>query len=287
MKRSWSAVILAGGLGSRLASLDMRTPKAMLSFAERPFLGYIVLNLIRAGCLQVIINVGHRGDVIRGYFSTAYWADMPIDLVVQPPFAGTGEALMNAARFVSTDHVVSLNGDTVVDLEIDGFVDAHVASCTGATIALTRRRDAQNAGAIAVDDRGAVISSDESAPTALTAQAGSTVWRGASTGVIAFCVKDLLHGSKALPSRTSAGAPTLESRLIPSFIAGRLINAFDNADRFVMDFGRPERLAWLRANQDAVLSAYQVSSSDIPPLEYRVIRSRRAGSCVSDGTFAL
>ncbi len=78
MNESMEAIILAGGLGTRLASRLDQVPKSMAPIGPRPFLEIFLDQLIVAGCDRVILSVGHLRDVIVQRFGSRY-QDVAID----------------------------------------------------------------------------------------------------------------------------------------------------------------------------------------------------------------
>src|SRR5215472_13704202 len=66
------AVVLAGGLGTRLRARVPDVPKAMAPVAGRPFLAWLLDELADAGFRRVVLSVGHLADVIRNAFGGTY-----------------------------------------------------------------------------------------------------------------------------------------------------------------------------------------------------------------------
>src|SRR6185437_16680686 len=94
------AVILAGGLGTRLNSRLTGLPKPMAPIAGRPFLEILLDALIGAGCSRIILSVGHLREVIINHFGESY-RGVPVRYVVEETPLGTGGAIRRALRETS------------------------------------------------------------------------------------------------------------------------------------------------------------------------------------------
>jgi D-glycero-alpha-D-manno-heptose 1-phosphate guanylyltransferase len=116
------AIILAGGLGTRLRERVADRPKAMAPVAGRPFLDYLLEWLERGGCRGVVLATGHMSEVIerhvgkrRGQMSVVYSREE------QP--LGTGGAVLQALRgHLAGEPALVLNGDTWLGLDLPVFL---------------------------------------------------------------------------------------------------------------------------------------------------------------------
>ncbi|RMX04174.1 dehydrogenase [Corticibacter populi] len=111
------AIILAGGLGTRLRAVVPDTPKPMAPVAGRPFLEILLTLLANKGFHRVILSVGYKAEAIRSHFGTRF-EDMDLVYEMEPQPLGTGGALRQAITQISGDHVFVFNGDTYLDLEV-------------------------------------------------------------------------------------------------------------------------------------------------------------------------
>ena len=117
------AIILAGGIGSRLRSIIKDVPKPMALVDGKPFLEIILDNLNHAGFTKVILSVGYLSNVIVYYFGDNY-KKIKIEYAVENKRLGTGGAIKYALQACSYEYVFVFNGDTFLDLEIDAL-DQH------------------------------------------------------------------------------------------------------------------------------------------------------------------
>ena len=112
-----SAVILAGGLGTRLRSTVPDVPKPMASVAGRPFLEYQLDYWIGKGIERFILSVGYRHEVIIEHFGDRYNGVELLYVVEQVPL-GTGGGLLLAVKEVGlTSPFLLLNGDTYFEAD--------------------------------------------------------------------------------------------------------------------------------------------------------------------------
>ncbi len=111
------AIILAGGLGTRLSAVLPGVPKPMAPVNGTPFLQILLNRLVDAGIEKVVLSVGYKADVIKKSFGQAFGA-LTIEYVQEDAPLGTGGAVRRALQSCSSDSVVVLNGDSIVDVDI-------------------------------------------------------------------------------------------------------------------------------------------------------------------------
>ena len=125
-----TAVILAGGLGTRLRSAVPDLPKPMAPISGRPFLEHQIDYWLNQGVEHFVLSVGYRHEVIVEHFGNRY-KDAAIDYVVEKTPLGTGGGFLLAAEQIAKDGpFLLLNGDTyfAVDLKaLIGFSEANDA----------------------------------------------------------------------------------------------------------------------------------------------------------------
>jgi D-glycero-alpha-D-manno-heptose 1-phosphate guanylyltransferase len=111
------AVILAGGLGTRLRAVVPDLPKPMAPVGARPFLEIILTNLAQKGFGRVVLSLGHLAEKVVTYFGDSF-ANMSLVYEIETNPLGTGGALRRALTRCESDHMFVFNGDTFLDLEI-------------------------------------------------------------------------------------------------------------------------------------------------------------------------
>jgi D-glycero-alpha-D-manno-heptose 1-phosphate guanylyltransferase len=152
------ALILAGGLGTRLRSAVPDRAKSVAPVSGRPFLTYVLDHLARSKRVsRFILCTGHQAWTVRGALGTAY-AGIPVAYSEEAQPLGTGGALRNAtAQFALSREFLVLNGDTILPLRVGSFIDFHRAQKADLTLALSYARSADRFGTVSLD--GARITS--------------------------------------------------------------------------------------------------------------------------------
>jgi NDP-sugar pyrophosphorylase family protein len=147
------AIILAGGLGSRLRDVVSDIPKPMAEVGGRPFLEYLVLQLKRYGFGDIIFSVGHMAPAISSRFGDGSRYGVSIAYAIESSPLGTGGAIRKcAARFSDEDFLV-LNGDAICDVDLCALAASHLKKSALATISLVHVSSAARYGAVEIDDR--------------------------------------------------------------------------------------------------------------------------------------
>jgi mannose-1-phosphate guanylyltransferase len=149
------AVILVGGLATRLRPLTINTPKAMVPVLNIPFLEYVIRRLSRHNVREVVLALSHLSQPIEDYFGTGSRFGIRLNYVLEETPLGTAGAVKNAEEFLGDTFLV-LNGDIFTDLDITAMVDFHVNRRAKATIALTPVADPTSYGLIETDTQGRV-----------------------------------------------------------------------------------------------------------------------------------
>ena len=111
------AIVLAGGMGTRLRAVVPDSPKPMAPVAGRPFLELLLRSLAAKGFTRTILSTGYMADKISGHFGSCF-AGLELDYSVESKPLGTGGAVSQASRLVREDHFFVFNGDTFLDLDV-------------------------------------------------------------------------------------------------------------------------------------------------------------------------
>lgn len=144
------AIVLAGGLGTRLAARLQGLPKPMAPVAGRPFLEILLTQLRRAGCTRVLLSVGHRHGVIQDHFGAAF-DGMAIDYVIEDVPLGTGGAMRVALAQAREDAVLAMNGDTFRQMDYADLMRFHRAQGAAATMAVVHQPDIARYGGVVIE----------------------------------------------------------------------------------------------------------------------------------------
>jgi len=110
------AVILAGGLGTRLGALTRDVPKVMMPFNGRPFLDYIIRLLKEQGIKDFVMCTGYRGEQVKNFLGDGRRLGLNIEYSEEPgELLGTGGALRQAQEMLA-EYFLVLNGDTFLPI---------------------------------------------------------------------------------------------------------------------------------------------------------------------------
>jgi D-glycero-alpha-D-manno-heptose 1-phosphate guanylyltransferase len=112
------AIVLAGGLGTRLRQAVADVPKPMAPIAGRPFLEILLESIAQKGFSGAVLSLGFMAEKISTHFGTQF-AGLDIAYVVEDTPLGTGGATRLASEACTEDHVYIFNGDTYLDLEVE------------------------------------------------------------------------------------------------------------------------------------------------------------------------
>lgn len=117
-----TAIILAGGLGTRLRQLVSDVPKPMASVNGRPFVAHLMDYWIGQGITQFILSVGYLKESIIHYFGNEY-RGIKIEYSVEKSPLGTGGGVLLAIKNIkSDDYFVLLNGDTFFEVDLQELI---------------------------------------------------------------------------------------------------------------------------------------------------------------------
>ncbi len=147
------AIVLAGGLGTRLAGRLNNLPKPMAPVAGRPFLEILLGQLRRAGCARVVLSVGHLYEAIENHFG-AEFRGMRVDYAIESAPLGTGGAIRAALEQVSEESVLVLNGDTFLDADYAIMLRLHEKESAPLTMAVTRSANLARYGGVVIRGTG-------------------------------------------------------------------------------------------------------------------------------------
>lgn len=229
--------ILAGGLGTRLGHLTAARPKALVEVRDRPLLDLVLESVRRSlPASRVLVITGHLAPAVDRFLRASSWAGVETCFI--PP-TGTAAAVERAIRtgvLRGEGCTVTVNCDTLVDVDLALLLREHRRAGSGCTIALTRHPDVQDAGSIEVGTGGTVLSVDAGAmpPSGLRPK-GRGRWRAASTGVVAW-------SSWVLPEFRE-GLPSVERDVVPRLVREGWVRALDCGHLPCIDCGTPERLS--------------------------------------------
>lgn len=151
-----SAVILAGGLGTRLRTVLGALPKALAPVAGKPFLVYQLDWLKRCGVRNIVLCTGYQHQLIQHYLGDGADLGLSIRYSIEDQPLGTAGALRKARDEITGTFLV-LNGDTYLDVDLQTLLFDHRASGSVATLALMWVELANRYGAVTLDEQGRIV----------------------------------------------------------------------------------------------------------------------------------
>lgn len=231
------AIILAGGLGTRLRSVVSEVPKCMAPVDGRPFLQYMLEWLSRYDVSHVVLSVGYLKEVIFSFIDSRAWP-FEISYAVEDEPLGTGGGIRLALTKCREDRVIVLNGDTFFDVDLDAL-----SFTAPVTLALKPMRNFDRYGAVDWDGE-LVMGFHEKAACA----------EGLINGGVYALVRSQLDFAFQ-PKRFSFEKDLLEPLAAAHLVAGQV------QDGYFIDIGIPEDYA--RAQRELPEIQAVLKASDV------------------------
>lgn len=229
------AVVLVGGMGTRLRPLTLTIPKQMLMVAEVTMIERVLDHLAVHGVEQATLSMGYRPDPFLSAFPSNSCAGVALRYAVEPTPLDTGGAIRFAALHGGIDDTfVVVNGDVLTDLDVSALVSFHRARGAEATIHVTPVEDPRSFGVVPLDQRGRVeafIEKPESPPTNLI---------NAGTYVVEPEVVERIDGDRRV---------SVERETFPAMVQDGSLFGMPS-DAYWVDAGTPA--TYLRAQLDLV-----------------------------------
>lgn len=141
------AVVLCGGLGTRLGTLTRHTPKPLIDVAGRPFLSYVLDKLCIPEICGFVLATGFHAEQVSDAIKTT-WQDRTVHYSVEDQPLGTGGAVRLAMERFNLDQALVVNGDTLFDCDLRTMVDGFDASPWATRMALRHVDDCTRYGRV-------------------------------------------------------------------------------------------------------------------------------------------
>lgn len=215
------AIVLAGGLGTRLKAVTQTLPKPMAPIGSRPFLEFLLENLVQNGISRVLLSVGYKHEKISSYFGNQYKACELVYSVEHEPL-GTGGAVRLALGQASSENVWIVNGDTFFDIPLNKMFQFHLEKRSDLTLGLKPMLDFDRYGNVALFETK-VIGFEEKKYQAC----------GQINGGV-YCLRRETFEKLELPTRFS-----FEKEFIEAYLNIIEVNGFIS-DGYFIDIGVPE-----------------------------------------------
>ncbi len=215
-----TAIILAGGRGTRLGVLTDDTPKPLLDVSGKPFISYLIENLIAQGIRKIILSVGYKAEKFKEFLLENDFDGVSLECVEEQSPLGTGGAVSFSASELEEAFFV-LNGDTIFDCNLHELAELVFSENAMAGLALRTVDNAGHYGKVELDGKYISAFKEKDSTEA-----------GLINGGVYVLTKDVL---KVLP----AGVSSLENDLFPKLAMQKKLVATVN-EVFFIDMGLPE-----------------------------------------------
>jgi len=218
-----TALILVGGMGTRLRGVENNVPKPMVSINGRPFLEWVVRNLIKNGVNKIIFALGYKADIIKTHFNSFNLNGVTIEYSYEEKKLGTAGAIKNAKKLIGDSRFLVQNGDTIANIDYRQFHQFSIENKKSVCIAVKAVLDARRFGTVELaSDKKTVLGFSEK-----MSESGEI-----STGIYSMDkhILDLIESEKEV---------SLEYDVLPDLCKHSKINAmlFDGE---MIDIGTPE-----------------------------------------------
>lgn len=234
------AVILAGGKGTRLAPYTTVFPKPLIPIGDRPILEIIVKQLVRHGLGEIILSIGHLGELIEAYFHNGHRniPGLSLQYFREPKPLGTAGSLAGIPGLDSTFLV--MNGDILTTINYRDLLGYHEKTGAALTIAMHRKEVCIDLGVLRTNPAGELTSYEEKPSLKFDVSMGIYIYEPI-----------VLH---YIPAGEYLDFPDLVTRLLEN--REKVVGYRSNA--YWLDIGRRE---------DYEL-AQQEFQSDVPPIRF-------------------
>ena len=144
-----SAILLVGGMGTRLMPLTSKTPKPMLQVAGVPFTEHQIRKAAQAGISEIVLATSYKAELFEPYFGDGAKFGIKIKYAVEESALGTGGGIRNAAALLDDcDQVVIFNGDVLSGHDLAAQIQSHINNRADITLYLTKVEDASAYGCV-------------------------------------------------------------------------------------------------------------------------------------------
>jgi D-glycero-alpha-D-manno-heptose 1-phosphate guanylyltransferase len=219
-----TAILLAGGFGTRIRALYPDVPKPMIPISGKPFLEWAMQYWMRQGVRRFIISLGHLAEVAEQYFEARPGDGLEVVLVKEPQAMGTGGAVLFAARAAElSDPFIVSNGDSLVIADTKGAQERMTDPAVEGVVLGVRVPDASRYGSLEIGGDARLLGFREKQPGEGVINAGVYFFR------------------RSLLERFPGKQPlSMEVDVFPSLLNGGADLRVEAVDAPFLDIGTPE-----------------------------------------------
>ena len=218
---------MAGGKGTRLASISKDIPKPMFPILGKPILDYQIDSLKKSGITDITIIVGHLGDVIKKYLGDGTEYKVHIDYITEYEPLGTAGALFYLKGNVTEDFIL-LFGDLILDVDFNRFMDFHKDHAAVVTLYGHPNSHPFDSDVIVMDDRSKVTE-------ILSKKESRNFYYHNFVNAGIYCISTRLLNDIKVAEKLD-----LEKTLIADQIKQGTVYAYKSTE-YVKDMGTPDR----------------------------------------------
>lgn len=222
-RKDIKAVLLVGGMGTRLRSVLPHTPKALAAVGQRPFLELLIGQLRHQGIRRLVLCTGYLAEEIEKEFGGGRLWDLTIEYSKEPSALGTAGAVKFAEPFLhDASEFLVMNGDSFMEMDLRDLIEFH-RRCEGiASMAVVRVKNERRYGTVRFASDGRVTGFAEKSD-------------GAPSG---FVNAGAYVFSRRIFEHIPEGPVSLERDVFPK-ILGQGLYAMEQQGVFI-DIGTPE-----------------------------------------------
>ena len=222
------AVIMAGGKGTRIASVNSELPKPMIPILGKPILQYEVEALAKQGITEFIFVVGYLYQKIQDYFGDGSKLGIKIQYIIETEPLGTAGSFYYLQNLIDDDFLLC-NGDAAFDIDVQAFYKKHKEYGGLATLLTHPNSHPYDSGLIIADSNGLVTKW-------MTKEEERKWYKNRINSGIHF-ISPILLKRVPEPKKTD-----LDREVLKPLVVERKLYAYDSTE-YVKDMGTPERLA--------------------------------------------
>lgn len=227
------AVIMAGGKGTRLMTVNDVMPKPMFPVCGKPILEYQIESLVRSGINDITLIVGHLKDAVMQYFGDGKKFDVNIDYIEENEPLGTAGALYYLKN--EAEDFVLIFGDLILDIDFNRFMRFHKEHNALITLYGHPNSHPYDSDVIQIDENNKVTG-------ILSKKTPRRFYYHNFVNAGVYCVSP-----RALDGIESPEKMDLEKTLIASMLTQSRVYAYKSTE-YVKDMGTPDRLAAVSAD---------------------------------------
>ncbi|MFP5041993.1 nucleotidyltransferase family protein [Parasediminibacterium sp. JCM 36343] len=224
------AIILAGGLGTRLRSAVPDLPKCMAPVNGRPFIGYVIDYFLQKGVSKFILSLGYKSEAVIEYIKKDYPV-LQVQYAIEDEPLGTGGAIKLACTKATEKDVFVTNGDTFFAVDLKKLLEQHTHTAAACTLSLKPMHNFDRYGVVELNENQSIASFKEK----------QHYDKGLINGGL-YVLKVAAFLSEAMPQKFSFEKSYMEALYLERKMFGQV------QDAYFIDIGIPQD--YLQAQED-------------------------------------